>query len=50
MVDSKLEVVGCSMIEGEEHGPMSQQTWVLALGSTPSDWLCDLGQPSLPEE
>lgn len=31
MVDSKLEVVGCSRIEGEEHGTMSQQTWVLVL-------------------
>lgn len=33
MVDSKLEVVGCSRIEGEEHEAMSQQTWVLVLAA-----------------
>lgn len=31
MVDSKLEVVGCNRIEGEDHGPISQQIWVLIL-------------------
>ena len=31
MVDSKLEVVGCGRIEGEEHGTVSQQIWVLVL-------------------
>lgn len=33
MVDSELEVVGCSRIGGEEHGAMSQQTWVLVLAA-----------------
>lgn len=31
MVDSKLKVVGCSRFEGEKHGTMSQQTWVVVL-------------------
>lgn len=31
MVNSKLEVVGYSGIEGEEPGTMSQQTWVQVL-------------------
>lgn len=31
MVDSEVEFVGCSRIEGEECGTVSQQSWVFVL-------------------